>query len=35
MVLNLAKKDGRTRALFKIQSNEGSRLFALPINGQG
>ncbi|MGO6669509.1 PDZ domain-containing protein, partial [Rhizobium ruizarguesonis] len=34
-VLNQAKKDGRTRALFQIQSNEGSRFVALPINGQG
>ncbi|APO66919.1 serine protease Do 1 [Rhizobium gallicum] len=34
-VLNQAKKDGRTRALFQIQSQEGSRFVALPINGQG
>jgi serine protease Do len=34
-VLNQAKKDGRTRALFQIQSSEGSRFVALPINGQG
>jgi serine protease Do len=34
-VLNQAKKDGRTRALFQIQSGEGSRFVALPINGQG
>jgi serine protease Do len=34
-VLNQAKKDGRTRALFQIQSKEGSRFVALPINGQG
>ncbi|PKA40359.1 Do family serine endopeptidase [Rhizobium sullae] len=34
-VLNQAKKDGRTRALFQIQSQDGSRFVALPINGQG
>ncbi|MBY5738729.1 Do family serine endopeptidase [Rhizobium leguminosarum] len=34
-MLNQAKKDGRTRALFQIQSSEGSRFVALPINGQG
>jgi serine protease Do len=34
-VLNQAKKDGRTRALFQIQSGEGSRFVALSINGQG
>ncbi len=34
-VLNQAKKDGRTRALFQIQSKEGSRFVALPINDQG
>ncbi|MBB3657281.1 serine protease Do [Rhizobium sp. BK650] len=34
-VINQAKKDGRTRALFQIQSKEGSRFVALPINGQG
>lgn len=34
-VLNQAKKDGRTRALFQIQSKDGSRFVALPINGQG
>jgi serine protease Do len=30
-----AKKHGRTRALFQIQSNDGSRFVALSINGQG
>ncbi|KAA0698122.1 Do family serine endopeptidase [Neorhizobium sp. P12A] len=30
-----AKKNGRTRALFQIQSNDGSRFVALSINGQG
>jgi len=34
-VINQAKKDGRTRALFQIQSKDGSRFVALPINGQG
>jgi serine protease Do len=34
-VINQAKKDGRTRALFQIQSDNGSRFVALPINGQG
>lgn len=34
-VLNQAKKDGRTRALFQIQSKDGSRFVALPINSQG
>ncbi|MFS8044748.1 Do family serine endopeptidase [Rhizobium lusitanum] len=31
-VLEQAKKDGRTRALFQIQSGDGSRFVALPIN---
>ncbi|MEZ2129023.1 MULTISPECIES: Do family serine endopeptidase [unclassified Sinorhizobium] len=31
-VLNQAKKDGRTRALFQIQSENGSRFVALPIS---
>ena len=31
-VIDQAKKDGRTRALFQIQSNDGSRFVALPIN---
>ncbi|MBB5571912.1 MULTISPECIES: Do family serine endopeptidase [Rhizobium] len=30
-VIDQAKKDGRTRALFQIQSNDGSRFVALPI----
>jgi len=34
-VLNQAKKDGRTRALFQIQSKEGSRFVALPVENQG
>ncbi len=34
-VINQTKKDGRTRALFQIQSKDGSRFVALPINGQG
>ncbi|MFB2551029.1 Do family serine endopeptidase [Ensifer soli] len=31
-VLNTAKKDGRTKALFQIESSEGSRFIALPID---
>ncbi|MGV1835324.1 Do family serine endopeptidase [Rhizobium rhizogenes] len=31
-VIEQAKKDGRTRALFQIQSGDGSRFVALPIN---
>ncbi|MGO4439662.1 Do family serine endopeptidase [Rhizobium sp. RAF56] len=31
-VIAQAKKDGRTRALFQIQSENGSRFVALPIN---
>ena len=31
-VIDQAKKDGRTRALFQIQSGDGSRFVALPIN---
>ncbi|WP_337266409.1 Do family serine endopeptidase [Oryzifoliimicrobium ureilyticus] len=31
-LVNQAKKDGRTRALFQIQSKEGSRFVALPID---
>lgn len=31
-VIAQAKKDGRTRALFQIQSDNGSRFVALPIN---
>lgn len=31
-IINQAKKDGRTRALFQIQSDQGSRFVALPIN---
>jgi serine protease Do len=31
-VIDQAKKDGRTRALFQIQSDDGSRFVALPIN---
>jgi serine protease Do len=34
-VLNQAKKDGRTRALFQIQSKDGSRFVALPVDNQG
>ena len=34
-LVNQAKKDGRTKALFQIQSKDGSRFVALPINGQG
>ncbi len=34
-LLNQAKKDGRTRALFQIQSKDGSRFVALPLDGQG
>jgi serine protease Do len=33
--IDQAKKGGRTRALFQIQSNDGSRFVALSINGQG
>jgi serine protease Do len=31
-VVDQAKKDGRTRALFQVQSESGSRFVALPIN---
>lgn len=31
-VLDQAKKDGRTRALFQVESENGSRFVALPIN---
>ena len=31
-VLDQAKKDGRTRALFQVESESGSRFVALPIN---
>ena len=31
-VLGQAKKDGRTRALFQVESDSGSRFVALPIN---
>ena len=31
-IIEQAKKDGRTRALFQIQSGDGSRFVALPIN---
>ncbi len=31
-VLDAARKDGRTKALFQIQSESGSRFVALPIN---
>lgn len=31
-VINLAKKDGRTKALFQIQADKGSRFVALPID---
>ena len=31
-VLEQAKKDGRTRALFQVESDSGSRFVALPIN---
>jgi serine protease Do len=31
-VITQAKKDGRTRALFQIQSNDGSRFVALPLS---
>ncbi|MDE1997012.1 MAG: Do family serine endopeptidase, partial [Rhizobiaceae bacterium] len=31
-VIDQAKKDGRTRALFQIQSDDGSRFVALPIS---
>ena len=31
-VLDQAKKDGRTRALFQVESDAGSRFVALPIN---
>ncbi|PZM17068.1 Do family serine endopeptidase [Rhizobium tubonense] len=31
-VITQAKKDGRTKALFQIQSNSGSRFVALPLN---
>ncbi|NLR95450.1 Do family serine endopeptidase [Rhizobium sp. P38BS-XIX] len=31
-VIEQAKKDGRTRALFQIESGDGSRFVALPIN---
>ncbi|QFY59518.1 Do family serine endopeptidase [Rhizobium grahamii] len=34
-LLNQAKKDGRTRALFQILSKDGSRFVALPLDGQG
>jgi len=34
-VLTQAKKDGRTRALFQIQSDSGSRFVALPLSNQG
>lgn len=34
-VLGQAKKDGRTRALFQIQSDDGSRFVALPLSNQG
>jgi serine protease Do len=30
-VINQAKKDGRTKALFQIQSDSGSRFVALPL----
>lgn len=31
-VITQAKKDGRTRALFQIQSDNGSRFVALPLS---
>ncbi|MNL76433.1 putative periplasmic serine endoprotease DegP-like precursor [compost metagenome] len=31
-VLEQAKKEGRTKALFQIESDSGSRFVALPIN---
>jgi len=31
-VLDQAKKDGRTKALFQIESDSGSRFVALPIS---
>lgn len=31
-VIDQAKKDGRTRALFQVESDSGSRFVALPIN---
>ncbi|MDE1186249.1 MAG: Do family serine endopeptidase [Pantoea sp.] len=34
-VIAQAKKDGRTRALFQIQSDDGSRFVALPLAAQG
>ncbi len=30
-VINNAKKDGRSKALFQIEAQEGSRFVALPI----
>ncbi|MEY9789017.1 hypothetical protein ABIE77_003576 [Sinorhizobium fredii] len=30
-VINNAKKDGRSKALFQIEADEGSRFVALPI----
>jgi serine protease Do len=30
-VMNNAKKDGRSKALFQIEAEEGSRFVALPI----
>ena len=34
-VIDQAKKDGRTRALFQVDSENGSRFVALPINQGG
>jgi serine protease Do len=34
-VINNARKDGRSKALFQVETNEGSRFLALPIEQQG